>query len=177
MKERNRLSKSMPWIALLLAVAMITGAQIRPAWGYFTSYTRAEGVIGIHLGDTTTVEERFQDWEKTVVVTNGTDSNPVFVRVAAFAGAQYSLIFNDTTGAWTQGSDGYYYYNSPLDGGASTTSLPIQIRDANGNRVSGITDSSTFNVVVVFESTPVLYQEDGTPYADWNNIVDAGQTP
>ena len=30
----------------------------------------------------------------------------------------------------------------------------------------------SFNVVVVQECTPVLYTEDGTPYADWNKKID-----
>ena len=31
-----------------------------------------------------------------------------------------------------------------------------------------------FNVVVIYESTPVMYREDGTPYADWNVVLDNG---
>ena len=37
-------------------------------------------------------------------------------------------------------------------------------------------DGLTFNVVVIYESTPVLYREDGTPYADWNAVLDSGSS-
>ena len=34
----------------------------------------------------------------------------------------------------------------------------------------------SFNVIVVQESTPVLYDEQGNPYADWNRVMDSGGT-
>lgn len=37
-------------------------------------------------------------------------------------------------------------------------------------------DNLTFNVIVIYESTPVMYNEDGTPYADWNAVLDTGST-
>lgn len=35
-------------------------------------------------------------------------------------------------------------------------------------------DGAQFNVVVTYECTPVLYNADGTPYADWTTILDNG---
>lgn len=32
-----------------------------------------------------------------------------------------------------------------------------------------------FNVIVIQECTPVLYDENGNPYADWNVILDTKQ--
>ena len=37
-----------------------------------------------------------------------------------------------------------------------------------------ITDPTGFNVVVVYESTPVRYDEAGNPYADWSMTLDSG---
>ena len=34
----------------------------------------------------------------------------------------------------------------------------------------------SFNVIVVQECTPVLYDEEGNPYADWNRVMDSDQT-
>ena len=34
--------------------------------------------------------------------------------------------------------------------------------------VEDVKDGSEFNVVVIYETTPVLYDESGKPYADWN---------
>ena len=33
-----------------------------------------------------------------------------------------------------------------------------------------------FNVIIIQECTPVLYEADGTPYADWNNKADVSQS-
>ncbi len=32
-------------------------------------------------------------------------------------------------------------------------------------------EGDEFNVVVVYESTLVLYDKDGNPYADWSNVL------
>lgn len=176
MMKRMKSFRAPALTAWILAAVLVTGSAC-PAWAYFTSYARAENGYTIYLDDIITVTETFQDWEKTVTITNGADSSPVYVRLTAYCGSAYSLIYNDTTGKWTKGSDGYYYYSDPLDGGQSADSMVIQIRDKDGNRVSGVADGTEFDVVVVFESTPVLYREDGTPYADWDSIVDAGQWP
>lgn len=34
----------------------------------------------------------------------------------------------------------------------------------------------SFNVIVVQESTPALYDEQGNPYADWNRVMDSSET-
>lgn len=176
MTKRNKCFRSLAWAAWILAVVLTAGSSIRPAWAYFTTYARAENGFPIRLGDITTIEETFQDWEKTVTITNGADSEPVYVRAIAYCGSAYSLIYTDASGKWSLGADGYYYYSDPLAGGETADPLVIQIRDKDGNRVSGVEDATTFNVIVMYESTPVLYNEDGTPYADWNQVVDAGAT-
>ena len=33
-----------------------------------------------------------------------------------------------------------------------------------------------FNVIVVQECTPVLYDENGNPYADWNAVADSTES-
>lgn len=34
-----------------------------------------------------------------------------------------------------------------------------------------VKDGDDLNVVVIYEATPVLYDKDGTPYADWKQAV------
>lgn len=98
------------------------------------------------------------------------DSEPVYIRVKAFCGSEYSLVFSDESGKWTPGEDGYYYYSDIVNGGGTTDELLVKIE----NVPEDVTDADSFNVVVVYESTPVLYREDGTPYADWNSKVNTG---
>lgn len=50
----------------------------------------------------------------------------------------------------------------------STSVLDIKIDSKD-------TDTS-FNVIVIQESTRVLYDENGNPYADWSQIADTSET-
>lgn len=151
-------------ILAALAVALTLTAGIGSAWAYFTTYAEARGGYTLDLGDKTTVSENFSDWTKHVSIASDADSEPVYIRVKAFSSSEYNLVYSDTTGKWTPGEDGYYYYSDIVKGGESTDILDIKIE----NVPEGMEDANSFNVVVIYESTPVRYREDGTPYADWS---------
>ncbi len=153
-----------------LAIILILTAAIDGAWAYFTTYTEAKGGYTISLGDKTTVEEDFSAWTKHISITSASDSEPVYIRVKAFCGSAYSLVFSDTNGKWTPGGDGYYYYSDIVYGGGATEELLIKIE----NVPEDVEDADSFHVAVIYESTPVLYKEDGTPYADWTQKLDSG---
>ena len=53
----------------------------------------------------------------------------------------------------------------------STDALDVRIE----NVPDDVDDPSSFNVVIVYETTPVRYHEDGTPYADWEADLWTGQ--
>ena len=149
------------------AAALVAAAAVDSAWAYFTTYAEAQGGYPISLGDETRVEEEFSDWTKHVSITSAEGSEPAYVRVKAFSGSQYDLVYSDGKGKWTPGDGGYYYYSDIVEGGESTEPLDIKIE--------GIPeDAEEFNVVVVHESTPVQYDGDGKPYADWTVKLDAG---
>ena len=77
-----------------------------------------------------------------------------YVRVKALAGSKYQdgLQYSDSDGKWTPGEDGYYYYSDPIAPGESTSVLDIRIDSKESD--------ASFNVVVVQESTKVLYNEN-----------------
>lgn len=100
--------------------------------------------------------------EKHIVLTN-TGESDCFVRVKVFAGSQITLTMSGSS--WNQGEDGYWYYSDIVPVSGNTEELLAQIAIPEEYKES-------FNVVVVQECTPVLYEEDGTPYADWNRIAD-----
>jgi hypothetical protein len=110
------------------------------------------------------VEETVVNWVKYITITNEGDGQSVYVRATAFAGSQYLLTYSDGSGSWTPGSDGYYYYQDILAPGESSEQLLVRIDNIPEDAVD-------FNVVVVYESTPVLYDADGNPYADWDQKV------
>ncbi|MEY8517084.1 hypothetical protein AALC25_09180 [Lachnospiraceae bacterium 29-84] len=148
------------------AAVLVSASTVGSAWAYFTTYAEAAGGYTISLGDETQVKEEFSDWTKHVTITSEEGSEPVYVRAKAFSGSEYKLIYSDKSGKWSPGDDGYYYYSDILNGGESTEELLVKIENIPE-------DAANFDVVVVYESTPVKYEEDGTPYADWNGKVDS----
>lgn len=161
--------KKAKYSLVLLALVMVMTAGIGKAWAYFTTYASAEGSITITLGDETEITEEFSNWEKRVTITSNEDSEPVYIRAKAFSSSSYPLVYSGD--GWTLGEDDYYYYNEIVPGGGKTSVLSVKIENVPTEKVE---DGTSFNVVVVYESTPVMYREDGTPYADWSVVLDNG---
>lgn len=161
--------KKAKYSLFLLALAMVMTAGVGKAWAYFTTYASAAGSIAISMGDETEIEEEFSNWEKRVTITNKPDSEPVYIRAKAFGGGGYSLVYGGE--GWELKEEGYYYYDKIVQGGESTSVLSVKIENVPETDVK---DGTAFNVVVIYESTPVMYHEDGTPYADWNVVLDDG---
>lgn len=163
--------KKIRYFLAFSALAGVMTAGLGKAWAYFTTYAQAQGSIAIELGDETEIEERFSGWVKHVTVTSEEGSEPVYIRAKAFSGGRYSLTYSGD--GWSEGTDGYLYYDEMVPGGGKTAELSVSI----GNiPEEDLKDNLTFNVIVVYESTPVMYNEDGTPYADWNAVLDTGTT-
>lgn len=159
-------------VLLGLAGALVLNAGVCPANAYFTTYAEARGGAAVRLGDRTEIEEECSDWTKSVVVTSSPDSQPVYIRARAFCGSSYVLEYGSESGKWERrDDDGYYYYSDIVYGGESTEALEIKI----GNIPQEPEDGQEFNVVVIYESTPVRYGADGEAYADWTVVLDAGR--
>ncbi len=155
-----------PAILASAAFLLAAGVSVGTAAAYFTTYATASGGVQINLGFTTTVpEETVSNWTKHVKVTN-TGDHECYVRVKAFAGEAYQkgLSYSDEDGKWTPGEDGYYYYSDIVPPKGTTSELLIKIDNMDSE--------SDFNVIVVQESTIVIYDSEGRPKADWNQILD-----
>lgn len=163
-----------PGVLALAAVAVAASAGIGTAWSYFTTYTEAAGGYTIHLGDRTEITESFTEWTKHLTIANEENSEPVYIRARAFCGSQYTIAHSGE--GWTLGDDGYYYYGSAVPGGGTTSRLDLKI----GGIPEDPENLERFNVVVIYESTPVKHHEDGTAYTiqetDWSEILDTGST-
>ena len=159
--------------SLCLAAAALTltaGISAGTAMAYFTTYTEASGGVTLNMGFSETIpKEDFSNWTKHVSVENTGDYD-CYVRVKALAGSKYQdgLQYSDSDGKWTPGEDGYYYYSDPIAPGESTSVLDIRIDSKESD--------ASFNVVVVQESTKVLYNENNETYADWTQIADTSET-
>ncbi len=158
-----------------VALGMICAVSAGSAAAYFTTYATARGGHTIHLGNRSQIREEFSQWTKHVSLKN-TGEKEAYVRVKAFAGSEYGLTYSGG-GSWSAGEDGYWYYGEILPAGGETEILDIRIElpvitDEAGNSVAYTED---FNVVVIQECTAVRYKEDGTPYADWDAVLESGE--
>lgn len=147
--------------ALLLAGSVTAGS----AMAYFTTNATASGSAQVSLGFTQTEpNETFGEKSKHITIAN-TGERDCFVRVKVFAGETYQSGLSIEGKGWELGEDGYYYYKEVVPAGTSTPDELVVTIDTMGSE-------QDFNVIVVQESTPVLYDASGTPYADWNVIMD-----
>lgn len=168
-------------LVILMAVALLSvaSAGIGKAYAYFTTNDPASGSQQISLGDQTTITEEYDstNWIKKVTITNKSDSSQaVYVRAKAFAGSDYTL---DVTGWGNPDAEGYYYYlgqDAPVavePGKATGTPLSVQI---SGQEQM---DPKSFNVVIVYETTPAVQNgigEDGSiqyEEPDWDRGLTA----
>lgn len=145
------------------AVTLAAGLQVGNAYSYFTAYNTASGSARIELGTPGPVpEEDFDNWIKTVTVVNNSADTPCYVRLRVVAGDLYAAdmtyVYDD---AQWEVRDGYYYYRNILQPGERAGEFKIHIP-------APAADAKDFNVIVVEDHTPVVYDEEGNPYADWN---------
>lgn len=161
--------KKTGYVLTVFALICVMTAGIGRAWAYFTTYAEAAGGIPLRLGDETEIEEKFSGWVKHVTISNKEGSEPVYIRAKAFGGGSYTLEYSGE--GWEPGEGGYYYYKDSVPGGGAAKELSVRIGNVPEEDLK---DGQTFNVIVIYESTPVLYHEDGTPYADWDAVLDTG---
>lgn len=152
---------------LLAAAALLLTATltVESAMAYFTAHSEASGKVMLNIGFTETeVEETVDGAGKHVVIKNVGDYD-CFVRVKVF-----SVIAVDykPSGSWRDGGDGYWYYDSVLSAGGSTEGLLVTFEYPKNTEED---KTEEFNIIVVQECTPVVYDEDGNPIADWNQTV------
>lgn len=172
--------KKTKYFLTLLAVTTIVSAGIGKAWAYFTTYTEASGGYRIDLGDETEITEHYEDWIKEITISSKEDSEPVYIRARAFC-AEYLLTYEGE--GWTrvppkqpgaeekEDEEYWYYYEGILKGGETAPVLKVEINDVpkssekDPGKHPEIGDR--FNVIVIYESIPVRYKTDGTPYQAW----------
>ena len=165
-----------------IAVILVMSAVIGSAWAYFTTYATAKGGITLALGHEEHMDEEFSNWEKVLNITSTGDSRPVYLRARAFS-AKYNVSYSDSQN-WTKVGDWMYYEKTLAPGSDledSGDQLRVQIVDVPRSEVDPtLKDGNSFNVIVVYESTEVQYDENGNAIdaqnADWNGKVDTNRT-
>lgn len=171
-KYLNKKTFCLAGAAVLLAGSVTVGSAL----AYFTTYATASGGAEVSLGFTQTEpEEEVYNKTKHIVISNEGDFE-CFVRVKILAGEKYKDVLNIYGEGWTQDAsadeNGFYYYTykDPVVPGEKT---PDELVAEIG--IDSVDSTEDFNVIVIQESTPVLYDQEGNPYADWNVILDTVQ--
>ena len=144
--------KRRSYLLILLAAALVLCAAVTPALAYFTDRTRAVGSIPVTFGTKTVIDEDIDGLRKVVTIKNtgGDDpdnAEPVWVRARADAGAQYTLTVTCGAG-WSAGDDGWYYYATPVEVGATTSP-----ENQTGELVGLVVEDADWSIVLQTETT------------------------
>ncbi len=167
--SRKQLYRRRTVFLAAFALILLFGSSLKDSLAYFTTYTTTRGSARLVLGSKTEIKEEIEGFIKKIQIVNTGDAD-CFVRARIYAGSLLKLTESEIVpegGAahWRKDDDGWWYYESVLKQGEATNILSVEI--GVSPELMGL-DIDNFNVIVVQESTPALYQEDGTPYADWN---------
>ena len=154
----------------LLAVMMLIIASVGATVAYFSATDTAEGAAMLNLKGETKIDEGDKEF-KQIVITN-TGKADLIVRVKLF-GVDDTLMDVTIPSGWAAGDNGWYYFKTVLPGGQSpqaTTGSPIEVKlkeNLTPKQIAELGDS--FEVTVVHEATPIVYDE-GTLVlpVDWN---------
>lgn len=173
---KKNMSKKSCGLALM-ALILTMGISVGGVMAYFTTYTEAKGEITMELSyPDVDIEEKVVDGKKEITLLN-TGTEACYVRVKALTGDAYKddLVYSEPDGAgkWTPGADGYYYYSDIVEAEGKTSQINVGFKFPVKE---GEDIPADFNVIIIQECTQVLYEEDGTPYADWNKIAEVSQT-
>lgn len=161
-------------LGLAAAAVVLTGSlTVGSVYAYFTTYSEAKGSVVFEMGTTKTEpHEEVVEGRKIVSIENTGDYD-CYIRVKAYAGDGYTLTYADGgSGKWSDGGDGYWYYSDILAVGSVSEKVHVNIPK---ELLEAVDDEKALNVIVIQECTPVQYDEDGNPYADWNMTFEDSQ--
>lgn len=160
------------YLALFVcALTAVTAANVNRASAYFTDHTEARGGYPVEAKDVITkVREEVSGLQKTITVENVGQAD-CWARVKVISGSLFDITYGPGAD-WRDGGDGYWYYDKILNPATDTEgtqiSTPITASISIRDEVDPDEFMSEFNVVVITECTPVLYDSHGKPYPDWN---------
>ncbi len=149
-------------LLFLLAVVLVAGMSVGVAQAYFTDSVDAKGGYVLRIGYTPPIEETLEG-DKYVKLVSDDGAPTVFVRARAYTGAAFQTHLTYDGGEyWKEGATGqFYYYILPLEGGQETTELVVHV--TSDLFPQGALPGDEINVIVVYESTPAIFTEDGKP--------------
>lgn len=164
-------------VAIILALALAMCLGTAPAWAYFTWNDEAAGGTDVKFEPDTTIHEKYADGKKTVYITNDEDAGPAKVRVRVYASTVFDSVTTEgakwepstTTvvpGDPVNGDSGWIEYTEIVEPGGQTSDLTVNIdfptqTAATADEAYKFDKDANYNVVVVYEASPVVYDESG----------------
>ncbi len=140
-KKLNR-SRLLALVALIVLCAAVVGTTV----AYAVTRLSIRNVFGTPDYDTS-IEESFDGETKSDVAVRNNGDTAMYFRATVVcnwvnedgeilydrpeAGTDYTIVY-DATGAWFQGTDGYWYYSTPIQPGEKSAAL-IQTCTATAN--------------------------------------------
>lgn len=170
--------KRKSFVLTVLVLALVLSATVGSALAYFTANASAEGSVPVKVGGGTQMKEEVGSWQKVITISYDTsdpnNTQPVYVRFRAF-GPTYSNgegALTVTGDGWTQVGD-WYYYNQALDPEHPDASLiTVAIKEMSRAQYDKfLEEGDGLDVIVVYESAPALYKEDGSLMDPWAEAV------
>ncbi len=152
-------------VLMIAAIILVFTATAGITMAFFSDYEHAVGKATFTLGGQTEIHESVKDTEKTIVIHNKGEGD-VLVRLSIFGpkpdGDKPGVTVKPGEHWSFNKNDGFWYYQAVLPAGEDTT--PI-IASIEGIPVSA--DLSEFDVIVVHESQPVVYDKAGNAVLQW----------
>lgn len=154
-------------IVAALAFALVLGMTVAPAGAYFTDHSTANGGMTIKVAPQPQIHEWYANKTKQIVITNAEDATmSVYARVRV-----YTSLENDIKGeGWTKDGD-WYVYDGAIAPGGKSSKLEVKLTFPtvkSEEQPDGSVYGDNYNVEVIYEAVPVLYDADGNEYVDWD---------
>ena len=153
--------KKIKVIAVISVFIIILSATV--VFSYFTTYVKAEGSVNISFDGSIDMVELDRANGNRKVKFSSAIKRDVYIRAKAFVGSVYEIEYSGNK--WEQREDGYCYYTEPVQVGGTTEELEIKVPNS---------DDEKLNIAVVYEVSPVQYDEEGypyDPYGGWSKII------
>lgn len=134
---------------LVISLVLVLSLAVGLTMAYFSARAEAKGGKTVALGGETTIIET-QNYDNKVIQIKNTGDTDVIVRVTAYGPNKITA----SGSGWIEDKDGYWYYDSVLESGATSTPLT-----ATWDVPKDLGDD--YQVVVVHESEQAVYGKDG----------------
>lgn len=160
--KMNKKNICLTAVALLAVISLSVGS----AMAYFSTYIISKGSKEMVLDfSETEINEKVEPGMKKITAKNVGETE-CFVRIRVIAGTEHAdkwVVDLANSSNWKLGNDGYYYY---FDGNREKVLAPEEITSELKIAIKNFKEE--FNVVVIQENTPALYDENGAAYSDWD---------